>query len=121
MKVKLSNIINSKEAFQKLSTSPIKASLAFDILSVLKLAESEFEKFESIRLSKVKEYGAQDEAGTITVSPENVEKFNKEMGELLESDISITCDLIKKQKFLEDDSLRISTEDLYKLTWALEE
>ena len=100
--VKISDIINSTEILQKLAQQNFKAKLALSIARLLKQVEAEIQIFNTTRIDLVKKYGIKDEngelitddSGNCTIEDNSLEVFNKELNELLNTEIEINANKI---------------------------
>lgn len=100
--VKISDIVNSTEILQKLAQQNFKAKLALSIARLLKKAEEEIQTFNSTRIDLIKKYGTKgedgelvtDEEGNCKIAPDSIETFNKELTELLNTEIEINANKI---------------------------
>lgn len=100
--VKISDIINSTEILQKLAQQNFKAKLALSIARLLKQAEVEMQTFNTTRIDLVKKYGIKNENGELitddngncTIEDGSLEVFNKELNELLNTEIEINANKI---------------------------
>ena len=63
--VKISDLLNSTEALQKLANKELKAKLAWTISRLLKAAEAEIQNFNDTRMNLIRKYGEKDENGEL--------------------------------------------------------
>ena len=97
IKVKISELINSTEALQKLANTKLKAKLAWQVARLLKTADLEIQIFNDTRMNLIKKYADVDEDGEIItdekgnckISADNVTQFNTELSELLDTVIEM--------------------------------
>ena len=88
--MKLSELVNSREALGELGTLTFKAAKAFEFKVFLKAASEEIQTFNDVRNAKLKELGTPDEKGErYTFTEENSAKFTEELNQLLDKDIAI--------------------------------
>ena len=100
--VKISDLLNSTEALQKLANKELKAKLAWTISRLLKAAEAEIQNFNDTRMNLIRKYGEKDENGELItdeggnckIIAETVEDFNKELNELINTEIEINANKI---------------------------
>lgn len=118
MKVKLSQIIASKDALRSLASLKLKAVTSYKIAKLLKPFSEEIETFEKVRVDKVKEYGEQ-KGDTMEIPQENREKFSKEINDLLQTEIDIDEESILKIEELGDAS--ITGRDLLLLDFLIKQ
>ena len=103
IKLKISDLLNSTEALQKLAGKELKAKLAWQVSRVLKLAEKEIQDFNETRMNLIKKYGEKDENGELVtdennnckINNESINDFSNELNELIESEIEINANKIK--------------------------
>lgn len=100
--VKMADVVNSMEVLQKLAQQNFKAKLALSIARLLKQIEVEIQTFNTTRMDLIKKYGTKDENGELItdeegnckIDPESVETFNKELSDLLTTEIEINANKI---------------------------
>ncbi len=116
MKLKLSTIVNSKEALQEVLKKELPIKTAYRIQKNLRLIEPEFNQYEEIRSKLIKEkYGEEGvEEGNWSVKPNRMKDFVKELDELASEEIEL--DIIKVS--LPDD-FKITPTNVYLLEWML--
>lgn len=105
---------------------PVKASYA--ISKNIKKIEKEIEVYNEERAKLLDKYGEKDENGNLVVSeeqnikiaPENVEKWNKDLSELL--DIEVEVDIHKlKFSVLEESGMGMSISGIQSIDFMLED
>lgn len=105
---------------------PVKASYA--IAKNIKKIEKEIEVYNEERAKLLDKYGEKDEEGNLVVSeeqnikivPENVEKWNKDLNELL--DIEVEVDIHKlKFSVLEESGTVMSISGIHSIDFMLED
>ena len=102
IKITLEQLINSSDALRNLSQKQLKARSAYTVAKLIKAADTEMTNFNDVRVDLVKKYAEKDENGelildenqNIKVPPENIEKFNIELQELLKTTIEINANKI---------------------------
>lgn len=100
--VKMVNIVNSTDILKKLAQQDFKAKLALSIARLLKAAENEIQNFNEVRLELIKKYGNKDENGELItdengnckIEDNSLEAFNKELKELLDSEVELNANKI---------------------------
>jgi hypothetical protein len=117
MKLKLSTIINSREALQEVLKKELPIKISFRIQKNLRLIEPEFIQYEEFRSKLIKEkYGEESgEEGNWVVKPVTMRGFIKELDELTSEEIEL--DIIKVT--LPDD-FKITPTNAYLLEWMLD-
>ena len=109
IKVTIGNIVNSVEVLQKLGKKDFKAKLAWSIARLLKEAEKEVQGFNEARLKLINKYGIKDENdqlvtddnGNCKIIQENIPDFNKELNDLVDTEVEINANKIN-MNLLED-------------------
>ena len=102
IKIKISQLINSTEALQKLANMQLKAKLAWNVSKLLKATDVEIQDFNETRLNLIKKYGEKDEAGRLItdendnckIPPEKMSNFTNELTELVETEVDINANKI---------------------------
>ena len=100
--VKISELLNSVETLQKLSQKDFKAKLAWQIARLLRSAESEIQSFNETRMNLIRKYGEKDENGELVtdergnckIIENEVNDFNTELNDLLNSTVEINANKI---------------------------
>lgn len=101
--VKMSNLLDSTEALQKLAKREVKAKLAFQIARLLKAADKEIQQFNETRMDLIRKYGEKDENGELNtdengnckIKPENISVFSTELNELMATEVEINANALK--------------------------
>ena len=102
IKVKISDLLNSTEALQKLAGTELKAKLAWQVGRILKSADAEIQSFNDTRMNLIKKYGEKDEAGELVtddngnckIPNESLAMFSSELNELVDAEIEINANKI---------------------------
>lgn len=79
----------------------IQTLFKFKILGILKNMETPIANFEIIRNEKIKEYGTENEDGTISIPEDNEEvmkQFTEDLNELMESEVEIPAKKLKMEE-----------------------
>lgn len=100
--VKISSLLNSTEALQKLAGADLKAKLAWQVARLLKAAEAELQSFNETRMTLIKKYGEKDaegelitdEKGNCKIPPEVIDTFTTELNELINTEVEISVNKI---------------------------
>ena len=95
IKVKISDLLNSTEALQKLSKTDLKAKLAWQVSRLLKSADKEIQEFNETRMKLIQKYGEKDENnelvtdenGNCKITPDSIESFSNELNDLVISEV----------------------------------
>ena len=103
IKVKISDLLNSTEALQKLAGTELKAKLAWQVGRILKAAEAEIQSFNETRMDLIRKYGEKDEKGELVtdetgnckIMEGGILDFSNQLTELVESEVEINGNKIK--------------------------
>ena len=101
MKIKLSTVLelnNMLKAIIDNTELKIDSLLKFKLLGILKNIEIPVNNFETVRNEKIREYGKENDEGNIGISAddtESMEKFTKDMNELVNSDVEVNIQKLK--------------------------
>lgn len=102
IKLKLNELLNATDALQTLSKKSLQARPAFQVVRLLKAADKEIQEFNEIRVKVVNQYGDKDENGELItdengnchIAPEHINEFNKELNDLLNTEIEINANML---------------------------
>lgn len=102
IKVSVRSLINSIPVMQKLATTEFRGKVAFQIGRILKRVEEEANLYDNARKALIYKYGETDENGELivnengscTIKQEFIEDYNREVNELLDTEIEINAELI---------------------------
>lgn len=126
MATKLAKIVNPKfqETLVKLSKSKIPLKTAYKLKNIIKIANEEFEKYESCRIEALRKWAEKDDNGEmivdadkkIRIKNEKLEEFSKELTELTNTEIQLdtisidelgdNCELTAEDLILLEDLIR---------------
>ena len=101
MKTKLSTVLdlnNMLKAIIDNTELKIDSLLKFKLLGILKNIEIPVNNFEAVRNEKIREYGKENDEGNIGISAddtESMEKFTKDMNEVINSDVEVNIQKLK--------------------------
>lgn len=103
IKVKISELLNSTEALQKLAKMQLKARLAWNVSKLLKAADVEIQDFNETRLELIRKYGEKDENdqlitdenGNCKIVTDKIDNFTAELTELAESEVEINANKVR--------------------------
>ena len=101
--ITLEQLVNSTEGLRGLSQKSLKARPAYSIAKILKAAEAEITSFNETRMNLIRKYGEKDENnelksddnGNVRIPPEVLDDFNKELQELLGTEVEINANKIR--------------------------
>ena len=103
IKVTVSNILNSEQALTNLSMQKLPASMAFQVVRLIKAIREEMDGINKSRMALTEKYGERQADGTLIIDENShlasinkslVNDFIKESNELLATEISISADPI---------------------------
>lgn len=103
IKVTVSNILNSEQALTNLSMQKLPASMAFQVVRLIKAIREEMDGINKSRMALTEKYGERQADGTLIIDENShlasidkslVNDFIKESNEFLATEISIGADPI---------------------------
>lgn len=102
IKVSIATLLNSTEALQKLSTTDLKAKLAWQVARLLKAADKEIQEFNETRMKLIQKYGEKDENGELIkdekdncrISNDVAEEFSTQLNDLIQAEVEINVNKI---------------------------
>ena len=118
MQIRLHDIINSKEALQKLLDEKFPIGITWKIKENLKLIEPKYNTYEELRSQLIIEkYGEEDKKvpGNWSVKPSMMREFTNELDTLRAEMVDIPIVKVK----LPSDT-KISASSLYLLEWMID-
>ena len=118
MRLQLKDIVNSKEALERLAKEKLPISISYDVGKNLRLVEPEYMEYEKQRSKLIMEkYGEENikDSGSWEVKPTMMNEFKEELSTLAEKYISL--DIIKIK--LPEDTL-ITPIDIVVLDWMID-
>ena len=126
IKLKLNELLNATDALQTLSKKSLQARPAFQVVRLLKAADKEIQEFNDIRVKVVNQYGDKDENGELItdengnchIAPEHINEFNKELNDLLNTEIEINANMLSLSDL---EELEFTPSDLALLEPFIEE
>ena len=101
MKIKLETVLDLNAMLKAIiDTTELKIDslLKFKLLGILKNIEIPVNNFEAVRNEKIREYGKENDEGNIGISAddtESMEKFTKDMNEVINSDVEVNIQKLK--------------------------
>ena len=121
MKVKLIEIVNSAEAFNKVATQPMKAAVSFKVAKNLKKVGEELSIFEQSRGDLIRKYGNEDDEGNVSIEPntKGIKYFQKELNDLLSIEVDLNG--FKKIKLSQLSKCELTPQEMASLEFAIEE
>lgn len=88
MKLAIKDLINSKEALQKLFSENLPVKTSYRLGRAIKHINSELKDFEDKRIELLKKYGDVVD-DKISVKAENMESFTKDINDLLQVELDL--------------------------------
>ena len=101
MKIKLGTVLDLNAMLKAIIDNTelkIDSLLKFKLLGILKNIEIPVNNFEAVRNEKIREYGKENDEGNIGISAddtESMEKFTKDMNEIINSDVEVNIQKLK--------------------------
>lgn len=101
MKIKLRTVLDLNAMLKAIIDNTelkIDSLLKFKLLGILKNIEIPVNNFEAVRNEKIREYGKENDEGNIGISAddtESMEKFTKDMNEVINSDVEVNIQKLK--------------------------
>lgn len=107
IEITLSELLDCTTAMQKLAEKPMKTKSAFKVARLMREIDKEYALFQESRKRLIEKYGEKDqnnelkidENGNYSVSKENIEIFNRELRDVLETKISLNAELLDIEEF----------------------
>lgn len=118
MKIKIEKLIGSTEALKNLFTAPVPVSVAFLLSKIIKEFEENLKFFDDARNAAIQKYGKEQKDGTFKVGEKEGVILNKEVQDLLNTEIEFHADPINIDKL---NDITLSASDMYSLDWLLTE
>ncbi len=119
MKLKLSQLVNSSQAFSRLMSQPMRAVKSFALSKVARQIEPDLKAYDEQRIKLLKEYGKlRDESGQQYEfdTPRQAQEFVAELNALLEQDVELD---VKPILLADLDKIEISAVDILTLGWLI--
>lgn len=116
--MKVSDIYVMHEGIKEIMDKEIKVSASYKLYKNLKIVEEEINSSEAIRIKIVEKYQESIEGNVATINPKMVDKFNKDMEELMNQEVDIALNKISIEE-LED--IKIKPNTINKLNLILKE
>lgn len=115
MKIKLLDILNSKDVLIKLGDTVFNDGLtSYKIARNIKKVNPEIETFELAKKNLIEKYGKK-EGDTEPLPQKNIDEYNMQMNEILAQEVDIDVSFISPAKLSE-----ISPFELMAIDWMLE-
>ena len=99
-------LVDSIESLQYILNQPVRARTAFRIANLIEAVEKENTRYNNVRNNLIKKYAIKDannelvnNNGNFNIAPENIDTFNEELTELLNTNITLNVDLLSDSDF----------------------
>ena len=117
IKIKLSDVVNATETFNKIMQQSFKGSLAFKIARLARELDKEMQTFNSERQKIIQKYGEKDENGELKVDENGNVKFenskiqeiNDDFNSLLNTELEINADKLPMDNI---DAFEITPQEM---------
>lgn len=122
----IKDIIGGKEVFKKLAEMPLNIKVAYNIARIIREIEKENRTFEETRQKLLFKYGEKDSSGQliinqnnqITIIPDQIKNYNKEIQELLDEKIKLNVEPINLNDLGE---IQITPAEIYQINMFIKE
>jgi len=123
MKLSLDDLINAQESLIKFAKTDVPVKIAYWLSKDIQKFNIEFKAFEEARSKLFEKYGKKQvneetKQEQLVIKPENIEIFQKEINELLKTEVEVEVHKIKLESLGE---IKLSTFDLGVLQFIIEE
>ena len=120
IKVKLNDIVNATETFNKIMRQSFKGSLAFKIARLARELDKEMQTFNTERQKIIQKYGEKDENGELIVDEKglinfdktNLKEINEEFNSLLNTELEINADKLPMDSI---DNFEITPQEMLQI------
>ena len=117
IKIKLNDVVNATETFNKIMQQSFKGSLAFKIARLARELDTEMKTFNEERQKIIQKYGNKDENGELIVDENGnvkfdntkLEEINQEFSSLLETELEINADKLPMDSI---DNFEITPQEM---------
>ncbi len=114
IELELGKLLENKEALENLANTELKFSDALNISKIIKSSHEALDTFEKERVKLVKKYSSSEEGSNeIRVSSENLEVFNKEIQEMVNTKVSINGEKINSKNL---ENVKLTARDIILLS-----
>jgi hypothetical protein len=115
--MKLGELKNASAPLMKIAQKELPIRIAYKFNKIVTSIDNEMETLENFRIKLVEKYGTPNDKGGVSVQADNLEAFNIEYKELLDTTISI--DIIKfPLSMFENADIKMSIKDINALDTA---
>lgn len=121
---KLSTIVGSQEALVKLMALKLPVKVSYKLKKLVIKLQPDLKIYDEKRVELLKEYGTENDNHAWTIKPENLVKFQEELGKLLDIDVDLKLGEDKpfdKIKIEDLGAIEIESSVLVSLDWLISE
>lgn len=126
IKIKLNDVVNATETFNKIMQQSFKGSLAFKIARLARELDKEMQTFNTERQKIIQKYGEKDENGELKIDENGNVKFenskiqeiNEEFNSLLNTELEINADKLPMDSI---DAFEITPQEMLSIETFFEE
>lgn len=93
------NIMTITPVLRELVNKPFKGSISFKLMRLMKKIDEESKTLEGVRNNLLKKYGKKNQDGILTIQEDKIEECNKELEELINTEIEINAEKIPVSAF----------------------
>lgn len=120
IKLTVQELIDSVESIKYLMQSSLSAPIAYQVMLLGENIEKESQAYNSLRNTLIEKYGERNENnelfknadGTVNIVKESIENFNKEIKQILQTEITLDIEPIEIKDL---GDINISPAQLFKL------
>ena len=117
IKIKLNDVVNATETFNKIMQQSFKGSLAFKIARLARELDTEMKTFNEERQKIIQKYGNKDENGELIIDENgnikfdnaDIEEINQDFSSLLETELEINADKLPMDSI---DNFEITPQEM---------
>lgn len=120
IKIKLNDVVNATETFNKIMQQSFKGSLAFKIARLARELDKEMRTFNEERQKIIQKYGSKDENGELIIDENgnikfetaNLEEINQEFSSLMDTELEINADKLPMDSI---DEFEITPQEMLQI------
>ena len=116
--MRLGDLVNVIESLNVLVQKPLKTAIGYKIAVFLKKVEPEYNTFTTKRDELIKSLGSSEDGQKYLIKPENIQTYNDQFGELVETEVDIRPPKIKLSDI---QDIEIEGKYLFQLTDIIED
>lgn len=116
MKIKLKQLVGSNTALGNLFNADIPVATGFQLGMIIEEIQSHLKRFDEMRDTLVKKYGKEQKDGAFIIPEKQVPVADKELDDLLNTEVEISTEAISISKLGE---INVKPIDMYALKWLL--